>query len=65
MRLALRAEEAAAALGVSVDFFREQIAPELRAVRRGRLRLFAVADIQRWLNEHASVPLSDEVRRMG
>jgi excisionase family DNA binding protein len=50
-RLALRPSEAAAALGISEDYFRE-IAPELRAVRRGRVRLYPVADLSRWLEEH-------------
>jgi hypothetical protein len=41
-------EEASAAFGVSVDFFREHIAPELAIIRRGRLRLVAVAELERW-----------------
>jgi excisionase family DNA binding protein len=49
VRLALRREEAAAALGVSTDFFDEQIRPELRAVRVGRRRVFRVAELERWL----------------
>ena len=36
--LALRPEEAARALGVSRSFFFAEILPELRVVRRGRLR---------------------------
>lgn len=38
-RLALSISEAAAALGVSPDYFREHVQPELRIVRRGRRRL--------------------------
>jgi excisionase family DNA binding protein len=59
-RLALRAEEAAEALGVKPDFFREHVAPELRAVRRGRLKLFSVAELERWLERNGSRVLDSE-----
>ena len=49
-RLALRPEEAAEALGVSRDYLDEHIAPDLRWVRRGRLKLVAVSELQRWLD---------------
>jgi excisionase family DNA binding protein len=52
-RLALRVEEAAQALGVSDDYFREYIAAELRWVRRGRLRLVPVSALYSWLDDHA------------
>lgn len=51
-RLALRHEEAAAALGVSVDFFRQHIQPEIRAVYRGRVRLWSITELQRWLERN-------------
>jgi len=57
LRLALRPEEAAEALGVSDDFFRANIAPELRAVRRGRIKLYAISEVERWLTENASIAL--------
>ena len=38
-RLALSPDEAAAALGVSRDYFDEHVAGELRIVRRGRRKL--------------------------
>jgi hypothetical protein len=53
-RLALSLSEAAAALGVSGDFFAEHVAPDLRLVRRGRKRLVAVAELERWLERNAS-----------
>lgn len=52
-RLALTKHEAAHALGVSIDFFDEHIAPELRMVRRGRRRLIPVRELERWLQENA------------
>lgn len=53
-RVALRPEEAAEALGVSRDFFDASIAPDLRVIRRGRLKLYAVAELQRWATESAA-----------
>ena len=59
-RLALSVAEAASSLGVSDDFFREHVAPELRIVRAGRKRLVAVRELERWLASSASRIL-DEV----
>ena len=53
-RLALTKREAAAALGMSVDSFERHVQPELRVVRRGRLRLFALTEIERWLHENGA-----------
>lgn len=52
-RIALRPEEAAAALGVSRDLFDEKIASELRVIRRGRLKLYTVREIERWAEANA------------
>jgi hypothetical protein len=51
--LALNVEEACAALGVSWDFWAEHIAPEVRVVRRGRRKLVAVSELERWLDRNA------------
>lgn len=59
-RLALRVEEAAAAIGVSTDAFREHVAPELRCVRRGRLKLYPVTEIQGWLDKEATHALEGD-----
>lgn len=61
-RLALTANEPAAALGVSRDFFDEHIAPELRCVRRGRMKLYPIAELQRWLEREAALTLDDRRR---
>ncbi len=53
-RLALRREEAAAALGVSDDHFDRHVRHELRAVRRGRVVLFPVAELEGWLSKNAA-----------
>ena len=55
--LAYRAEEAATALGVSDDFFREHVAPQVRRYRHGRLVLFPVPDLEKWLDHNAALPL--------
>ena len=52
-RRALRLEEAAESLGVSLDFFREHIAPDLRVIRKSRVRLIPVSELDRWLDETA------------
>jgi hypothetical protein len=57
-RLALRVpDEAAAAIGVSADFFDQHVRSELRLVRRGRLIFVAVAELDRWLRENAALAL--------
>lgn len=52
-RLALNKTEAANALGVSVDFFDDHVEHELRCVRRGRRRLYPLAELERWLERSA------------
>jgi excisionase family DNA binding protein len=56
-RFALTPNEAAAALGVSRDFFDEHISPELRVIRRGRRKLVPVSEIARWVEANASLTL--------
>jgi excisionase family DNA binding protein len=53
-RVTLTPTEAAAALGVSRDFYDEHIGPELRVIRRGRLRLVPVAELVRWVDREAA-----------
>lgn len=62
-RIALTPPEAAAALGVGPDFFDENVAPELRLIRRGRKRLVPVTELERWVAQSATTPLADEVVR--
>jgi excisionase family DNA binding protein len=54
IRLALTRAEAAAAIGVSLDSFERHIQHELRVVRRGRLRLVPVRELERWLEANAA-----------
>jgi excisionase family DNA binding protein len=58
-RIALTIREAAEAIGVSDDFFREQVLPELKIVRRGRQRLVGVAELELWVERSATRVLGD------
>jgi predicted DNA-binding transcriptional regulator AlpA len=58
-RLALRREEARAAIGVSPDHFDAHIRHELRAVRRGRVVVYPVSEIEAWLEKNAARTLED------
>jgi hypothetical protein len=53
-RLALTFAESAAMLGVSDEFFARYVAHEVRFVRRGRKKLVAVRELERWLEESAA-----------
>jgi hypothetical protein len=52
--LALRPEQAAQAIGVSRSFFFAQILPELRVVRRGRVRLVPLRSLEEWIERNAA-----------
>ena len=54
LRLTLTPHEAAEALGVSRDFFDEHVKRELRVVRRGRLVLVPVRELERWVDVNAA-----------
>ena len=52
-RVALSRQEAAIALGISLDSFERHVQPELRLIRRGKLRLVPIAELERWANDNA------------
>lgn len=56
-RITLTPDEAAHALGCSRDFFDEHIAPELRVIRKGRRRLYAVRELEHWAEREAALAL--------
>ncbi|MBS1677924.1 MAG: hypothetical protein JST08_11115 [Actinobacteria bacterium] len=62
-RFALTPPEAAAAIGVGPDFFEENVAPELRLIRRGRKRLVPVTELERWVAESAGASMMEELGR--
>jgi hypothetical protein len=53
-RLALTRNEAAAALGMSLDSFERYVQPNVKLIRRGRMRLAPVAELERWVAENAA-----------
>ena len=61
-RVTLTKSEAAAALGISVDSFGRHVQPELRLIRRGRMRLIPVSELERWVAENATLTLNEMVR---
>jgi hypothetical protein len=52
-RVALSRQEAAASLGMSLDSFERHFQPELRLIRRGKLRLIPLVELERWAIENA------------
>ena len=53
-RLALTPAEAAASIGCSRDSFDRHVLAELRVVRRGRLILIPIRELERWLDNAAA-----------
>jgi len=56
--LAVPLDEAARLLGVSRDSLERHVLADLRIVRRGRLRLVPVRELERWLEREAAKTLS-------
>lgn len=52
-RTALTRAEAAASLGMSLNSFERHVQPELRLVRRGKLRLVPLRELEHWLDRNA------------
>jgi hypothetical protein len=54
---------AAELLSISIDTLERLVMPEVRRVRIGRRVLFAVPDLQRWVDDQAALPLHAELAR--
>jgi hypothetical protein len=48
----LTKQEAAAALGVSVDHLERHVLPDVRVIQCGRHKLIRVGELERWALEH-------------
>lgn len=59
LRLALRKEEAARALGISDESFDRYVKPHVRVVRANTIRLYPVPELERWLAENAALPVEE------
>lgn len=57
--IALPKPAAAEALGMSVDSFERYVQADVRCIRRGRLRLYPVTELQKWVDENAQRLLGD------
>lgn len=53
-RLAFNQQEAAEALGISVDHFERHVKAELPVVYSGALKLYPRAGLERWLEQQAT-----------
>jgi hypothetical protein len=51
--IALPKPAAAVAAGMSVDSFERYVQADVRCIRRGSMRLFPVAELERWADENA------------
>lgn len=60
-RLAVRKSEAAELLGLSDESFDRYVRPFVPTVRLGTLRLYPVAAIALFLEEHADTPIADDL----
>lgn len=60
--MTLTKAEAAEALGISIDSFERHVQPELRVIRRGRMRLVPLRELERWATENASLTLDETIR---
>jgi hypothetical protein len=60
-RLVLTRAEAAEALSMSLDSFERHAQADLKLIRRGRLRLVPVSELERWVAENAERPMREEV----
>lgn len=54
LRLALTRAQAAESLGMSVDSFERYVQADVRMIRRGRMRLVPVRELERWLEANAA-----------
>jgi hypothetical protein len=56
--LALSIDQAAVALGVSLNTFRRYVLPYVRSVKLGQVRIVPVAELGKWL--HLNARFADE-----
>ncbi len=54
--LALQRKAAAEVLGMGVDHFDREVRPVIPVARSGSLRLWPVAELERWLDERLEDP---------
>ncbi|HEU0023734.1 MAG TPA: hypothetical protein VFQ12_03845 [Thermoleophilaceae bacterium] len=62
--VAVTREDAARALGMSLDSFERFVQPEIKLIRKGRLRLVPVEELRKWAEANAERTLGTTTRRM-
>ena len=55
-RITLTRAEAATALGMSLDSFERHVQPEVKAIYRGKLRLYRISELERWAERNETRP---------
>lgn len=56
-RLSVQLKEAPAVLGIKATSFDEHVKHEVPCVRRGSMRLYAIKDLERWLDQNKELAL--------
>ena len=59
-RIALGKEQAAEALGISLDTFERHVWRDLRVIECGGRKLVRLRELERWAQEHESFPLTGD-----
>lgn len=59
--MALTRPEAVLAPGMSVKHFDRHVKPRLRVVYSGGLKLYPLAELERWTDRHASAAPADRI----
>jgi hypothetical protein len=60
--VAVTREHAARLLGMSTDSFERHVQAEVKMIRRGKLRLVPVSELERWAERNAEHVLDGAVR---
>jgi hypothetical protein len=56
-RLSVQLKDAPAVLGIKSSSFDEHVKHEVPCVRRGSMRLYAIKDLERWLDQNKELAL--------
>lgn len=56
-RIAYDRPEAAAALGMGITSFESYVAPHIRSIRVGRMVLYPVRELEKWVEQNARLTL--------
>ena len=57
--MALRIDEAARAIGLGRTSFERYVMPHVKVLRRGRVRVVPVSELERWLEENSETFLAE------